>query len=66
MPNVDALRGKAAVVVERIIGKETGLVKVCDQVWSAETDNYTTLNREEKVFVVRVYRDKLMVRRSNY
>lgn len=66
MPNVDALRGKAAVVVEKIIGKETGLVKVCDQVWSAETDNYTTLNREEKVFVVRVYRDKLMVRRSNY
>ncbi|MBL4587881.1 NfeD family protein [Candidatus Babeliales bacterium] len=64
--NVDALIRKKAVVLRRIVGKESGLVKVCGQVWSAETDSYVTLDINEKVIVERVYKEKLMVRKSAY
>ena len=64
--NVDALIGREATVLQKIIGKEYGLVKVRGEIWSAETDENLTLDVDEEVVVVRIYGNKLMVRRPTY
>ncbi|PCI73843.1 hypothetical protein COB28_03135 [Candidatus Dependentiae bacterium] len=64
--NIDALIGREALVLQKIIGKEYGLVKVRGEIWSAETDENETLDMNESVVVVRIYGNKLMVRRPTY
>ncbi|MBL4587882.1 NfeD family protein [Candidatus Babeliales bacterium] len=64
--NIDALIGREALVLQKIIGKEYGLVKVRGEIWSAETDDDAALEINESVVVVRIYGNKLMVRRPTY
>lgn len=60
--NVDILIGKDGVVMEDIVGFETGLVKIKGQIWTAKALHDETIKKGEVVIVDHIEGVKLIVK----
>ena len=59
--NVDILIGKDGVVMEDIVGFETGLVKINGQIWTAKALHNETIQKDEVIVVDHIEGVKLIV-----
>jgi len=63
--NVDSLPGKPALVTKKITEFERGEVKLNGQIWTAKTDDGSTLEEGSKCEVVRIEGVHAIVKASN-
>lgn len=62
--NIDAIIGKKGYVTKAIVPKETGLVKVSGQIWTAKGPEHETLEVDTEVEILAIEGVKLIVQKA--
>ena len=63
--NIDAIIGQSGFVTKRIGLKETGLVKVNGQIWTAKCSAHEEIEEDEEVEILAIEGVKLIVKKLN-